>query len=123
MNILKFFAKITLFCFIAFGILFGIGDVLLQGNEHFNFFGYQISENFYNDDDSLSHIGDAIIIKKANEYELHHDVPIAYCDQTDNRIYVYRIISHQSDDYVVCDNYGTKINIKFKDILGRVVSF
>lgn len=105
-----------------FGLLYGVGTSMLKGPEHFNFLGYQITDNYTYDNYKYYHIGDCIVIEEVLEYELHHDTPIACYDEKQNLIYIYRIINKKDKNmYIVADNNGGMRPIATSCIIGKVL--
>ena len=122
MNVVKYLLKIFIIGFILIGILLSAGTAMLKGSAHANFFGYKLTSDYVYDEDGFRHIGDAIVIKTAKDYEIHHDTPVAYCSEKDDRIYIYRIVEISTDGkYLAIDPNGTKIALQFKDIIGKVL--
>ena len=113
---------ILVIALIFIGTLFMIGDAMLEGEAYATFFGYKLSDNYVYDSNNFLHIGNAIIIHDAPEYEYHHDTPVAYFDEEHNRVYVYRIIHQKTEEeYRVVDPYGTILMITPQNIIGVVI--
>lgn len=124
MTLWKLTKRVTTTLLIALmfiGVLLMIGNAMLEGEAYATFFGYKLSNNFINDDKSFIHVGDAIIIHDAQNYEYHHDTPIACFDDLDKRIYIYRIIHTEGEGYRVVDPHGTIMLIPTKNIIGKVI--
>lgn len=122
MNVIKYLCKLLIIGFVLMGTLFYAGTAMLKGQEHANFFGYKLTDNYAYDEDEFCHIGSAIIIKSAKDYEIHHDTAVACCSEKDDKIYVYRIVEMTTDGrYMAIDPKGTKIALQFKDIIGKVL--
>ena len=113
----------VLIALISIGVLLAIGDAMLEGEAYATFFGYKLSNNFVYDNGNFIHMGDAIVIYDAPEYEYHHDTPIAYFEEENNCIYIYRIIHYENGSYRVVDPCGTTMTISPQNIIGRVLEY
>lgn len=103
------------------GLCFMGLEFLLNGEGYATFYGYQITNSHNDDNSKFRHVGDAIIIKTAEDYEIHHDTPIAIYDENSKLYYIYRVISKSGDKITAVGKCGEIISTTYKEVVGRVI--
>lgn len=118
-------AKSMLSILFVFFILIGLGfmgfEYLLYGEGRATFYGYQLSSATSGQDNGLFQIGNYVVIKSTNTYEIHNNTPIALYDKNSQIYYIYRVVSKDGATYTAVDDTGTLITVNYKDIAGRVL--
>ena len=118
-------AKSILSILFVFFILIGLGfmgfEYLLYGEGRATFYGYQLSSATSGQDTGLYQIGNFVVIKSPNAYEIHNNTPIALYDKNSKMYYIYRVVCKDGANYTVIDDVGTLITVDYEDIAGRVL--